>query len=134
MKATISQDRRTLTITADAGERANLAEFGDEIHSDRLMCDMLEHITCNSELEWIPEGTTGDLTSAPMLGILGEPEWRDSHRDNDGTILAGADYRRAAKCVSVQPVVERWAFMSYQVRSVLQDLRDCGEAVFVSGN
>ena len=30
-------------------------------------------------------------------------------------------------------VLERWAFMDYQVRSALEDLRDRGEAVFTGG-
>ena len=71
------------------------------------MADILEPITCNSELEWTSSEHTGDLTDAPMLGIL-------QHGDGDPVI------------------VERWAFMDYQVRSVLEDLRDKGEAVFIS--
>lgn len=111
MNYSISPDRRTLTITADEGERANLRELGDSIHQDATMCDVLEHITANSELAWVNPSETGDLTDAPMLGIYG----------------AGPDDENA-------PVRERWAFMSYQVRSLLQDLRDDGEAVLVSGN
>ena len=106
MKYTISKDRRFLTITADAGERANLVDLGDSIHSDSTMVDVLEHITCNSELQWINPSETGDLTDAPLLGIYG----------------AGPD--------DETPVIsERWGFQSYAVRSLLQDLRDKGEVV-----
>ena len=112
MKHTISPDHLTLTITADDLERRAIAIYGD--YSDDAMHDCFEHITCNSELEWIPGGETGDLTAAPMLGIRESSEQADKeHRDAE--------------------VLERWAFMDYQVRSVLEDLRDKGRAVFVGG-
>lgn len=107
----ISKDRRFLTITADAGERANLVELGDSIHSDSTMCDVLEHITCNSELEWVRPEETGDLTDAPLLGI----RYASSERKGEPGEL--------------QPIAERWGFEPYAVRSLLQDLRDKGEAV-----
>jgi hypothetical protein len=65
-------------------------------------CDFLEPLVCNSELDWIDPTETGDLTEAPMLGI----------RDEEGK------------------VIERWAYMDYQVRSFLSDLADNGYAVF----
>lgn len=111
MKYTISPDRSKLTITADELERAELRELGEDVHRDRTMHDWLEPLTCNSELEWIDPSETGDLTSAPMLGYHG--------------------------CgISVPPdkVACRWAFLDYAVRSVLEDLRDKGECVFVGGD
>jgi len=64
-------------------------------------------VTCNSGLQWIDASETGDLTSAPMLGF------KDLENDT---------------------VLDRWAFMDYQVRSVLEDLRDTGKVVFVGGS
>jgi len=113
MKYSISPDRSRLTITADAAERCELrqlTECGDGICSDATMVSFLESITCNSELDWIPEGETGDLTSAPMLGIR---EWEPMKHE--------------------YVVLERWAWLDYQVRSLLEDLRDNGEAVLVGG-
>ena len=105
MKTKFNDDRTRLTIIASYGEQRHLKTLGDTIQQDTEMHDQLEHITANSNLEWIDPSATGDLTSAPMLGILGK---------ND-------------------EVTERWAFMDYQVRSVLVDLRDKGEAVFIGG-
>ncbi len=129
---TISADRRTLTIHADASARAELAELGEEIGADCHLYNAFERLIGNSELNWVGPEVCGDLTDAPILGIWGPDEWRDKHEDGDGTILAGADYSRTEKCVSVCPVLERWGFMDYAVRSVLQDLRDTGKAVFTA--
>jgi len=104
MKYEISKDRKTLTLTVDLLEIDLLKRLGEEIDTDKAMYDWFESLVCNSELEWINPEDTGDLTSAPMLGI-----WRDDNMS-----------------------VERWAFMDYQVRSVLADLRDKGEVVFIS--
>ncbi len=115
MKHTISPDRTRLTITVDLSERAELRHMpkgdaqgcGAIIHMDKTMHEFLEPLTCNSGLQWIDASETGDLTDAPMLGLYGGP----------------AEHQ----------VLERWAFMDYQVRSVLEDLRDKGECVFVAG-
>lgn len=128
MNYKISTDRKRLTILANAEDRERIKlviETGE--NEQGVTCDLsdiLEPIVCNSELEWISEGATGDLTSAPMLGILGEvrPYF---HRDKGlPHVYAGPNL--------IQEIVERWAFMDYQVRSVLEDLRDKGEAVFIS--
>lgn len=98
----------------------------ENIGSDIAMFDFLGPLTCNSELEWINPADTGDLTDAPMLGILGSAV-RDDETPrgyNGPKIYVGPGL--------VQPILERWAFMDYQVRSVLEDLRDNGECVFIS--
>jgi hypothetical protein len=137
MKYEISKDRRRLTISIDEDERQELrdTEAGmdpqDSIHSDAFMVEFLERMICNSELCWIPEGVTADLTAAPMLGILGaEATARKINQAaprHFGMILCG---RNGAKKY-FQPILERWAFEPYQVRSVVQDLMAYGSAVFV---
>lgn len=105
MKYEISQDRKQLTIIADDDDREMLREMDDaHIQADTTMFDYFEWLVCNSELEWLSPEETGDLTSAPMLGIRNQ--------------------RNA--------IIDRWAFMDYQLRSPLCDLRDTGKAVFVS--
>lgn len=104
----ISEDRRTLTILANEAKRQELRERED-VQSNDALTEVFERMVCNSELDWINPADTGDLTSAPMLGV--------QFFDND-------------KRETV--ILERWAFMDYQVRSVLEDLRDKGEAVFIS--
>lgn len=122
----ISDDRKTLTISVDETERQELRDIqqcGGDCQCDVSMYDFLEPIVCNSELEWINPADTGDLTDAPMLGIYGEEK---PFEHEDATIP-----HRISGPNLIQPILERWAFMDYQVRSVLEDLRDKGEAVFI---
>lgn len=115
MKHKISDDRSQLTIYVTPEEQAELREL-EEIQSDKAMADFLEPLTCNSELEWTGADESGDLTSAPMLGIYERIEIKTKNAEGFTTALK-----------------ERWAFMDYQVRSVLEDLRDKGECIFVGG-
>ena len=108
MNYSISSDRLRLTLSVDESERAELRELGDEIHTDKAMYEFFEHLVCNSELDWIAPEWTGDLTDAPMLGIA---EWG----------------------VDPPNVTERWAWMPYAVRSLLEELRDKGKAVLIGG-
>jgi len=63
-----------LILTADADTRELLrTEFPNGECSDAQLADILEPLTCNSELDWVLPEYTGDLTGAPMLGIYGEP-------------------------------------------------------------
>lgn len=108
MNYSISADRLRLTLMVDESERTELRELGDEIHTDKAMYEFFEHLVCNSELNWIAPEWTGDLTDAPMLGIA---EWSDLTPN----------------------VAERWAWMPYAVNSLLEKLRDKGEAVLIGG-
>lgn len=111
MKYQISPDRSKLTITADDKERAQLEAMEPrELQSDQQMQFYFENMLCNSELAWIRPEETGDLTDAPMLGFYGD--FCSNEADK---------------------VKSRWAFMDYQVRSVLEDLRDKSEVIFVGG-
>ena len=106
MNYSISKDRTQLVLTVDEAERALLRELGD---SDKAMYEFFEHLVCNSELDWVDPSMTGDLTDAPMLGTYEYPS------DGDRVVL------------------ERWAWMSYAVRSLLEELRDKGTATLVGG-
>lgn len=132
MKYTFNATRTLLTISADEIDRANLREMGEEIHQEKTMCEFFDPLIYNSELNWIDAANTGDLTSAPMLGILSEPEFKRHNLEtvrNRKNIISSCDTNGLMVC----HVVERWAFMDYQVRSVLEDLRDRGEAIFTGG-
>ena len=133
---TISPDRKRLVINADAAARAELQELASEhpaFHSDENLYDAFEHLICNSELRWIYPEICGDLTDAPILGITGEPEPRDISREGDGAIFCGrwADKQGISR-VWVEPVLERFAFMDYALRSPLFDLLEKGQAVFTA--
>ena len=119
----------------DDEEREALRELRDEdpdtFGNDSQMADVFESMIANSELCWINPSDTGDLTDAPMLGILGEEGIKEHtvFLENYGLVETGSDGHWTMAC----PILKRWAFMDYQVRSVLDDLLDKGKAVFISG-
>jgi hypothetical protein len=101
----ITETRTKLIIQIEESEMLHLQKMGDELDDFGTIqqeIDFLDPLICNSELDWIDPAECGDLTEAPMLGIL----------DEEGN------------------VIERWAYMDYQVRSFLNDLADDGFAVF----
>jgi hypothetical protein len=108
MNYEISKDRSRLTFRVNAGEQKELRELPD-IQTNQAMYDWFESIIANSDLIGIDPSDTGDLTSAPMLGLV-------KHYEN-----------------GAERILERWAFMDYQLRSPLEDLRDKGICVFVGG-
>ena len=126
---------RELKITIDAKERAELQELHDEnpgYLSDRLQeIEFLMPLICNSELQWIYPEDTGDLTSAPMLGIWGEQgiKGKTEFPPHYGFIYCGSD----GENVFVAPIILRWAWMDYQVKALLQELLEKGEAILISG-
>lgn len=133
MKHEILPDGR-LRITADDNDRQRLAEMKEEYEGKPFAtceAEALEPLVCNSELDWIPEGTTSDLTSAPMLGIFGEEvnEHEAAKVPSFGVIKGGSN----GFVIYVQPVTHRWAYMSYQVRSFVDDLIDKGECIWEGG-
>lgn len=101
----------SLILTVDANVQAELcrlraelnADGSDAFSSDDSLHEVLEWLMCNSEYEFVQPEETGDLTSAPLLGI----------RDEQGNI------------------VQRWGFMDYQLRSPQDDLADSGGCLFV---
>ncbi len=133
---TISSDKRALTVLADTAARKALAELKAEddeqgcgpFGTDAMMGDVFEWLLCNSELQWIDPAVCGDLTDAPILGILGEVENRKDCPRGCGAVLVGSD----GIFIQAAPVVARWGYMSYQVRSPLDDLLTDGAAVFTA--
>ena len=130
----IAKDYQTLTILATPDEQAFLTalreDTGDFGGMSHVESEVLEQLVCNSDLDWINPAYTGDLTDAPMLGIKGEPV--AGHTCNEpchGYVPCGhwddKDW--------FQPVLHRWAFMSYALRSFLDDLESEGRADFVGG-
>lgn len=119
-----------LVITADPEDLKRLKELKEEHENfvcDDVMYEVFERLVCNSELEWIDPADTGDLTDAPMLGILGETE--------KGLAVAGYKHvgfwdGYSRRC----PILSRWAFMSYQVISVQEVLLRDGKVRFLGGD
>lgn len=136
MTFTITTDRTKLIITADDQEREALRNWEQDrandscepFQSDRAMQEFLEPLVCNSELNWVLPEWTGDLTDAPMLGILGQLT------TTPGGMFAGCWPDNAGKTQAWHhPVLERWLFADYMLRSPLEDLRDKGEVEFIGG-
>ncbi len=125
-----TQNKTKLTLIVDDVKRMELRELKLELQAkfqaDQAMHDFLEPLISNSELQWLDPSDTGDLTDAPMLGVLGETT--DKNEGPFGAVHVGhwddKDW--------YQPILQRWAYMDYQVKSPLDDLLDVGLANFVS--
>lgn len=131
MQILFSDDRTRLIISADPQEREAL-RAREDIQSDNALHEVFEPLVCNSELEWGQPWVTGDLTDAPLLWITGEDvTMHKIPRDAIGTMFIGRRGEPPELCYT--PVLERWAYMDYQVRSPLEDLRDRGEVIFIGG-
>lgn len=126
----ISEDRSRLTLKVDQFEQANLKvlrEEEPEWGTWSAEADVMEHLLCNSELDWVSPSDTGDLTDAPLLGIVGSEEERTREQIGPhGAMLCGGDAGGAWYI----PILERWGFQSYCIKSFMDDLADKGEAVF----
>lgn len=126
---TVSPDRSTLTLHADETTRLELQDIyneSDDWGSCTMELEVCEHLTNNSELQWINPADTGDLTDAPTLGITGEEQREQS--GPYGSTLSGHD----EKGPYYYPIEERWSFQPYQVRSFIDDLLEKGHAIFTN--
>lgn len=126
---TVSPDRSTLTIHADLANRLDLQDLrneSDDWGSCTMEFEVCEHLTSNSELQWINTTDMEDLTDAPTLGIIGEEQREQS--GPYGAILSGHDEKGPIYC----PIEERWSFQPYQVRSFIDDLLEKGHAIFTN--
>ncbi len=137
MKFEISPNRRSLTIIADEQDRKLLREGWDnpgetDLDSDKALHEFFEGPLANSEFQWVQPEWCGDLTDAPILGLLGddvgESEVKTFPANYHGWREIGFNGREKV----FQPVLERWAFLDYQVRSPLADLLENGKVIFTN--
>lgn len=129
----ITFETEQMVMTVDESEQRDLRAMREtdpqRFNTDDTLAEMLIDLTSNDEFDWIPEGVTGDLTSAPMLGICGEVEEKpDGYADN----WVGSGLRDWGSG-EVLPVLYRWAFMDYAVQSPQGALADTGRAVWQGG-
>ena len=80
-------------------------ECDPDWQSDDTMYEFFEDFIANTEWEWIAPEDIGALTDAPILGI----------KDENGKVL------------------EAYAWMDYQVQSVMDALANYGGATFQKG-
>lgn len=136
--------RLVLTVTKREQRRLKAAQRRDEqgqcdppFDSDAFLHQLFEPLVTDGEFTWLPEDCTGDLTSAPLLGILGdEMPGPDDTADTPGMGLVhvGCWTHGGRLRQMYQPVLKRWAFMPYQVRSPQRDLADDGKCVWDGGD
>ena len=104
--------------------------------SDDFLHDLFEPMVTNDEFIWLAEGTTDDLTAAPMLAILGdEMPGPDDPQDATGMglVLVGCWNHEGRPRHIYQPVLRRWGFMSYQVTSPQRELAENGVCTWDGG-
>ena len=134
--------RLVITVTKQEQRLLKIAQRRDDegrceppFDSDAFMHELLEPLVTNDEFAWLPEGCTDDLTSAPMLAVLGEEM---SGPDGDalamGLVHVGCWTHEGRLRQMYQPVLRRWAFMSYQVTSPQRELAHTGKCVWDGGD
>ncbi len=104
--------------------------------SDDFLYDLLEPMFTDDCFFWLPEGTTGDLTSAPMLGILGDemPGPSSEEAQCSGLYHCGRWEVQGELREMYQPVLQRWAFMDYAVTSPQRELAEHGRCEWQGGD
>ena len=120
----IDSEKGTLTLIADAEDQEELKELLEEKGYADAESEALEHLLGNSELNTVQAIDTGDLSDTTLLGILGE-EQRE-HTGPYGAMHSGGDEKGAR----YMPILERWGYEPYQIRSFVDDLIGTGKAVF----
>lgn len=101
------------------------------------MAELLEPLTCNSELSWSDAEETASLTDAPILAIFGDERPLRSasgEQAGRGNRYAGDwDDEQGRITTWVQDPVQFWGYMNYQVSSLLDQLADQGYVVLMAG-
>jgi hypothetical protein len=130
--------RLVITVTKREQRRLQALQRRDQaFDSDDFMHELLEPLVTNDDMAWLSEGCTGDLTSAPILGVLGnELPGPDDAGDAFGTGLVhvGCWPHGGRLRQSYQPVLSRWAFMDYQITSPQRQLAETGECTWQGGD
>lgn len=138
MKWQVDEHSR-LVMTATRKEQRSLqvAQRRDQsFDSDAFMHDLLEPLVTN-DFTWLPEACTDDLTSAPMVGVLGdEMPGPDDTQDaiGMGLVHVGCWAHEGRRHQMYQPVLRRWAFMDYAITSPQRELADMGRCVWEGGD
>jgi len=119
------EDREMLRLTWET----NPGYFGTSAHE----CEFMDNYLANCELSWIDPADTGDMTDAPMLGLVGEPVPLEAlPASRYGEEMCGFTCEGARSVQLYAPILKRWVYKHYAMRSFLTDLADTGEATFAS--
>lgn len=131
-----TREQRRLKSYLRRDRKEKLASHELAFDSGDLLYDLLQPMFTNDSYCWLPEGTTGDMTSAPIVGILGD-EMPGPAKDK--AVCAGlyhcgrwevdGDLREI-----YQPVLRRWAFMDYALTSPQRELAERGRCEWFGGD
>jgi hypothetical protein len=128
------REQRRLKATQRQDENAR---FEPAFDSDAFLHELLEPLVTGDEFTWLAEGCTGDLTSAPMLGILGDempgPDEAEAALGT-GLVHVGCWHHEERLRQMYRPVLKRWAFMAYQITSPQRELAETGECLWDGGD
>jgi hypothetical protein len=130
------KEQRRLAAYMHRSDNGGLDKFEPRFGSDDFLYELLEPMLTDDCFTWLPEGTTGDMTSAPMIGILGDEMSGPSPGEAEcsGLYPCGRWEADGALREMYQPVLRRWAFMNYAVSSPQQDLAETGKCEWQGGD
>ena len=130
------KERRRLAAYMRRNDKGKLDTFEPCFDSDDFLADLLEPMFTDDCFSWLPEGTTGDMTSAPMLGILGDemPGPPSKEAECSGLYNCGRWEINGELRDMYQPVLQRWAFMNYALTSPQRELAETGRCEFEGGD
>ncbi len=122
-----NEERLVLSIEGSESELEEVTEhYGDDWEADEAAWDLLEDLFKETDLSWLDASDTGDLTDAPLIGSYGDP------RTEKGGPFGCSDVGFWDGSRWYSPIIERWGYMDYQVRSTMRDLKENGKVIFVS--
>ena len=112
-----------------------LARHEPAFDSDDFLYELIEDMFTNDYFTWLPNGTTADMTSAPVLGILGDemPGPTKDKAQCSGLYHCGRWDVEDELREMYQPVLQRWAFMDYALTSPQRELAETGRCEWEGG-
>lgn len=129
-------EQRRLRAYMRRDRNGKLDRFEPRFDSDDFLYDLLENMFTNDCFTWLPEGVTGDLTSAPMVGILGDelPGPPTEEAVCSGLYNCGRWEIEGQLRDVYQPVLRRWGFLNYALTSPQQELAETGRCEWQGGD
>lgn len=128
MQFKIDPTKSKLTFFLTNQEKTEIRRLPDEEEQLDEIEIQLRALLANSELSEISPEYTGDLTDAPMFGILGEVT--TDEKGPFGSIPVGYTDGSA----QYAPIVSKWAYMSYQILNPWKELLLKGEVTLMGGS
>jgi hypothetical protein len=129
-------EQRRLQAYMRRDRKGDLEAPEPAFESDDFLYDLIQVMFTDDCFAWLPEGTTGDMTSAPILGILGD-EMAGPPKDESqcsGLYHCGRWEVDGELREMYQPVLQRWAFMDYALTSPQRQLAETGRCEWQGGD